>query len=248
MGMMGMTGGAQFGAAGAIGGGFGGGGGVRGRPGGGGGGFRKYSPGPGLVPPGDVGELGKPGSKTESPATPPIQSLNVLDIARTLRQAGFDGTKFVPPPSEGDKKAQDEARRKLDIYLRASQALARGDTSALQTGELGVDLSLEVDKLRQQRLLSQASERKAAGREFQLIGGLWLDKDFKEKAEAIVVKAQSDAYFRIIERRPEARDVFRLGNALVWVTPSGTALVIDSKDGNSKLDDKEIDKLFIPKK
>jgi len=44
------------------------------------------------------------------------------------------------------------------------------------------------------------------------------------------------------------KDVFRLGNHLVWVAPSGTALVIDTNDGKSELTDKEIDALFTAKK
>ena len=42
--------------------------------------------------------------------------------------------------------------------------------------------------------------------------------------------------------------MFRLGNHLVWVTPSGTALVVDSADGKDELSDKEIDKLFAARK
>ena len=41
------------------------------------------------------------------------------------------------------------------------------------------------------------------------------------------------------------KDVFQLGNHLVWVTPSGTALVIDTSDGKEKLTDDEIDTLFV---
>jgi len=37
-------------------------------------------------------------------------------------------------------------------------------------------------------------------------------------------------------------------NHLVWVAPNGTALVIDSHDGREKVDDQEIDKLFVAKK
>jgi Ca-activated chloride channel family protein len=44
------------------------------------------------------------------------------------------------------------------------------------------------------------------------------------------------------------KDVFRLGNYLVWVTPSNTALVIDANDGKEKLTDEEIDKLFVAAK
>jgi len=42
--------------------------------------------------------------------------------------------------------------------------------------------------------------------------------------------------------------VFRLGNHLVFVTPSQTALVIDTTDGKEKLTDAEIVALFDAKK
>ena len=63
-----------------------------------------------------------------------------------------------------------------------------------------------------------------------------------------MVKAQSDAYFRILELQPQMKDVYRLGNHLVWVAPNGTALVIDTSEGKEKLDDTEIHKLFVAKK
>ena len=54
------------------------------------------------------------------------------------------------------------------------------------------------------------------------------------KMDIVTVKAMSDAYFRILELQPQMKEVFRLGNHLVWVTPSGTALVIDVNDGKEK--------------
>ena len=46
------------------------------------------------------------------------------------------------------------------------------------------------------------------------------------------------------------REVFQLGNHLVWVTPSGTALIIDQNDGREEMSDADIDRLFVagPKK
>lgn len=96
----------------------------------------------------------------------------------------------------------------------------------MQSGELGVNLSVEVDKLRRQTLLARSDQRQACGHDFQLMAGIWLDRAFQEKAPTITVKAQSDAYFRILEQYPEANEVLRLGNQLVWVTPSEIALVI----------------------
>ena len=68
------------------------------------------------------------------------------------------------------------------------------------------------------------------------------------KMTAVTVKAMSNAYFRILERQPNIREVFQLGNHIVWVSPSGTALIIDQGDGREELPDAEIDRLFVAKK
>ena len=39
-----------------------------------------------------------------------------------------------------------------------------------------------------------------------------------------------------------------MGAQLVWVTPSGTALLLDSRDGKETLTDDEIASLFVVKK
>ena len=63
------------------------------------------------------------------------------------------------------------------------------------------------------------------------VGGVWIDDGFNPKMTTVTVKAMSEAYFRILEKHPQVREVFQLGNHLVWVTPSGTALIIDQNDG-----------------
>ncbi len=63
--------------------------------------------------------------------------------------------------------------------------------------------------------------------------------------ETVTIKAQSAAYFRMLERRPEIRDVFLLGNYVVWVTPSGKALIIDRGAGLEEMADADIDRLFV---
>ena len=86
--------------------------------------------------------------------------------------------------------------------------------------------------------------RRAAGRSLVEIGGVWIDAGFEAKAKTLVVRALSDAYFRILEQQPEMREVFQLGNHVVWVTPSGTALVIDLNDGMDMISDRDIANLF----
>ena len=96
--------------------------------------------------------------------------------------------------------------------------------------------------------LTQTANRLVQGRNCLEVGGLWIDEGFTADMKTVVVKAQSDAYFKILEKEPEMKDVFRLGNHLVFVTPSKTALVIDTTDGKEKLTDDEVAVLFAAKK
>lgn len=141
-----------------------------------------------------------------------------------------------------------QAREQKETYDRAQQLLRRGAMDAVQAGKLGVDLSVQMQNLRNQARLEQTAVRTVFGRKCLEIGGVWIDEEFDPKMTALVVKAQSDAYFKLLEQQPKLREVFRLGNHLVWVAPSGTALVIDTSAGKDKLSDDEIAKLFIAKK
>src|SRR5207237_1015230 len=104
------------------------------------------------------------------------------------------------------------------------------------------------NNLRNQARLTQTAQRQVAGRNCIEIGGVWIDEDFEPKMKTVTVKAMSAAYFRILERQPQVKEVFQLGNHLVWVAPNGSALVIDSGDGVETLPDADIDQLFVSKK
>jgi len=138
-----------------------------------------------------------------------------------------------------------EARDNLRSYEQARLWLGQKDLKNVQGGNsTAVDIAVCSNNLRQQERLCQTAMRNVAGRNCLEIGGVWIDETFCAEMKTLVVKAQSDAYFRIIERNAKMKDVFRLGNHLVYVTPSKVALVIDTNDGKEKLEDAEIDKLF----
>jgi Ca-activated chloride channel family protein len=141
-----------------------------------------------------------------------------------------------------------ETLDKKGAYDRAREALRRRDAGAVQAGKLGVDLSVQTQNLRNQSRLEQTALRQVYGRNCLEIGGVWIDEGFDAKMPAVVVKAQSDAYFQLLQRHPRIKELFLLGNHLVWVTPSGTALVIDTTQGKDRLTDAEIDKLFVARK
>jgi Ca-activated chloride channel family protein len=149
---------------------------------------------------------------------------------------------------DADKGASKEALAKKGAYDRAADALRRKAGDEVQAGKLGVDLSIQTNNLRNQVRLEQTALCQVNGRNCLEIGGVWIDDGFNAKAKTLVVKAQSDAYFKILEKQPKMLDVFRLGNHLVWMAPNGTALIIDTSEGKEKLDDKEIDALFVASK
>jgi Ca-activated chloride channel family protein len=143
--------------------------------------------------------------------------------------------------------AKKEAQDRFYAYRDAAEALKRKDQDGVQAGKLGVDLSINVQNLRNQSRLEQTALRNVQGRNCVEIGGVWIDEGYDAKMKTVAVKAQSNAYFKILEKQPQVRDVFRLVHHLVWITPSGTALIIDCNSGKDELDDKEIDMLFVKK-
>ncbi|WP_020469265.1 VIT domain-containing protein [Zavarzinella formosa] len=126
----------------------------------------------------------------------------------------------------------------------ARDLYAKGQYQYAQSGGLGVQVAICAQNLRNQDRLTQTANKLVYGRNCLDVGGLWLDDGFTANMKTIVVKAQSDAYFQLLKKDPQLKEVFRLGNHLVYVLPSQVALIIDTNDGKEKLTDAEIDKLF----
>jgi Ca-activated chloride channel homolog len=123
-----------------------------------------------------------------------------------------------------------------------------GSTPATaQTGTEGVNLALQLDSLKSAERVSATGTRQIAGRTIAQFNGVWTDLGLTPEMKAVKVKVMSDAYFLLLKKHPELKEVFQLGNRIVWVTPSGTVLVVGD-DGSDKMSDDEIDKLFVAKK
>jgi Ca-activated chloride channel family protein len=154
--------------------------------------------------------------------------------------------------SAKDKDALAQAKRSLgemkSYYALQNQAeseLRRGAFRNTQEGTLGVNLSLNNTQLRNQSQTTQTATRWLGNRNALEVGGIWIDEAYRADMKSLTVKAQSAAYFRMLERRPELRKVFAIGNHLVWVSPSRTALIVDCETGSEELSDAAIDGLFV---
>jgi Ca-activated chloride channel family protein len=195
------------------------------------------------------------------PATPGGKQGNVADFARNIQRSagdgaagrgGFEDRKLAGIPNEEQfegkakevVKAQKEAENSKRAFDVARYNYAQGRWSDNQSNKLGVDLSICSNSLKCQDRLQQTALRRCWNRNCLEIGGVWIDEGYSAKTQTLVVKAMSDAYFRILERQPQMKEVYQLGNHVVWIAPNGTALVIDTAEGKEQLSDKEIDTLF----
>lgn len=140
------------------------------------------------------------------------------------------------------------ARDQFEAYRQARRELKLGNLGNVQQGKLGVDLSVQANELRNQMRLSNNAQRWLGDRNALDVGGVWIDENYEASMKAVTVKSMSKAYFRILERHPEMRKVFSLGNHLVWVAPNRQALIVDVHSGVETLDDAAIDALFVPAK
>ena len=155
------------------------------------------------------------------------------------------GTSLTAAPSPRSKDVAEEEEEEEESEFAGNNFLRAPASAPLAAaGKDGVDLSLLVNELRNQSQVSGAAVRKVAGRNCRSFRGAWIDEAFTPKMTMVKVKAQSDAYFRLLERQPQLREVFQLGNRIIWITPSGTALVIDVNSGQEQMSDPDIDRLF----
>jgi Ca-activated chloride channel family protein len=214
------------------------------------------------VPPGLVPTSGAPGGKPV-----PVEDFARAAGDRATRREGLaeselknalETAKAESKDKEGKPKGAVDSEKRLSeaiarkkAYDDAKNALDKKDRDgvpSIHTGKLGVDLAIETNYLRNLARVERSAVCNVYGRNCMEVGGVWIDEEFGAKTVAVNVKAQSAAYFRILERHPQIKSVFKLGNHLVWITPSGKALVIDTTKGNEKMSDAEIDSLFVAKK
>ncbi|MCE9562180.1 MAG: VWA domain-containing protein [Planctomycetes bacterium] len=212
-----------------------------------------FGPAPGLAPaaPGDkprrVEDFAKDQAKGDAKGLGAIANNRGEAAERQIK----DATAQLAAEKDPEKKA-----KLTEEVLRYSQQKQTWDQSntafkgrrdGYQSGQLGVDLACASNNLRNQQRVSLTANRQVQGRNVLEVGGVWIDDAYKAETKSLTVKAQSDAYFAILAAHPEMKDVFRLGNSVVWISPSGTALVIDQNDGKEKIDAQDIEALFVKK-
>lgn len=195
----------------------------------------------GLLPPGASGEV-----------------KSVLEFARESQEAPGQILQRRNVQVEQILKQQEQAggalgadaRKKMDEISdlnRARTALLRNEKAEFQGGKLGVDLSVQNQNFKQHHLPANSPVQAFGGKNLVESGGVWVDEAFTPKMPVLIIKAQSEAYFQMLDAHPELAQLLSISNHLVWVGPSGKALVIDASQGSEKVSSQEIESLFLKK-
>jgi Ca-activated chloride channel family protein len=163
------------------------------------------------------------------------------ELNKAPAATSLEGAYGVYARAMRDTKDRWDAQNQCNTYLK------NGKRHEVQEGKLGVDLSCEYSNLRNQTRLTRTATQRIGDCNVLEVGGVWIDERYTAKMQTVTVKAMSNAYFKMLDVEPSLRNVFRLGNHLVFVTPSGTALVLDAATGREEMTEAEIRQLFVKK-
>jgi Ca-activated chloride channel family protein len=191
------------------------------------------------------GGLGGRQGRSAAEALKSVRELGGADLARARNLEAGEKENSAGGKGPGGAAA---AEYKFGALDEARRALSLGKLAEAQQNRTGVELSLTLNDLKNQAQIAINAQRLVQKRNCIEISGVWVDDQYKKDTPRMEIKAMSNAYFKLLERKPEMKEVLQLGNALVWIAPSGTAIVIDPSSGKEELSDEEIDRLFAAAK
>jgi hypothetical protein len=127
----------------------------------------------------------------------------------------------------------------------ANKTVNASTSSSATSGKEAIDLAQGLAELKNgARSESTSTQRSVAGRRFRKVREAWVDQAFKTSAKSVRLRFLGKAYFRILAQHPELSPIFALGKQVTFMTPSGTAVIIDNQ-GPDDLTDADIDRLFV---
>jgi Ca-activated chloride channel family protein len=147
------------------------------------------------------------------------------------------GSTPAEPPSA---RAQEDRKRELELSKALDEDFEK------KGGKSGVDAASYIRRLKEAERPDEGKmglSKKASGVRFFEYRSIWVDERFDGGCEVTRVKFGSDAYFKILDRRPELVEMFKIGTSVLIVTAKGKALLIGS-EGEASLADSQVDALF----
>jgi len=109
----------------------------------------------------------------------------------------------------------------------------------LSEGKEGIVVAKKVREMKDVAQGPSSSEpvRDVDGRTFIYRSGGWMDTEsLNGAAQTLKVKYLSEAYFALVNARPDLKAALSLGNRVVVIVGKGKSVVIDPNEGETKAD------------
>ena len=186
--------------------------------------------------PRDGGSLVKSG--LEMPARPqPVEELRLGWSAPKRKRAAVPATDAPMPATvpvfsreagEADAltiKGGAGARYRLDPRTAGDISRDFKEDSGLRA----IRFSEAIDKYKHESKARDdvANVRHVGDRIFFLVGGVWIDSEYKEEMNTRKVAFAGDEYFKLLDDKPELKKFLALGRKVIVVLQDGTALVVE---------------------
>lgn len=153
----------------------------------------------------------------------------------------FSNAQAAPAPAtvpvfEADEEALSSAARRLrgsgkddGVRFFRSQKKEVNRFMDEKSGRDAVNLSMAIQQYKQQDRVSTASARvrRVGKKTFYLIHGVWVDSSYKEGIKEIKISFASDEYFELLQKKPELKAFFAIGEKLIVCAGDQIAYVIE---------------------
>jgi len=98
-----------------------------------------------------------------------------------------------------------------------------------ESGSDAINLSRAIQEYKQQDRIREDSAhvRRVGDRTFYFINGVWVDSSYKEGMKEIKLAFASDEYFKLLEKKPELKEFFAIGEKVIVCLNDKVAYVIE---------------------
>jgi hypothetical protein len=117
-------------------------------------------------------------------------------------------------------------------------------SSGKAKGKDGAVMSTVLDDMKNADKAASGPSKLISGRLFVFSGGRWIDQTFKKDMDILKIRFGSDAYFKLLELKPDLKKFLAIGTDVIIVVGDGKAISIESSCEGSP-DEKKIKK-FLP--
>ncbi|MEW6355872.1 MAG: VIT domain-containing protein [Planctomycetota bacterium] len=157
------------------------------------------------------------------------------DRFMSRQPAGQPGKGAAAAPATLGLPMEPEATRQVESKMKAD------------SGRDAFDMAKKVRALKEEQAAGEGDKggarivKHVGARTFVLVEGVWMDTNYKEGMQTIKVKYGSATYFKLLDAKPEWKEIFLLGDRVAFVV--GNQCVMIGEEGAEELSTDQVNEL-----